>query len=179
MTNSHNWFFPGPFNHTTDHWSLTTSHYSNMVLPPELQPLPETPALPPPPPPPPPRVPGGGGGPRNNDRNNTGPGRDGNAGQQRGPHTNNSYHNLFKTYWNGVPAHCQTIGIKTMLQAAGSSTGVAVGMLGLQSQDCGLFHIQGVCSRRMCENRHRERNLDTAKVQQVVDLLRQGQATLN
>ena len=101
-----------------------------------------------------------------------GQGRPPPAGQ---PHTNPRLHQTFKTFWQGVPPAQQNEGISRWLRQAQSSTSQALTILNLTGNDCGLFHIKGICSTPACPRRHTPREVTAEAAQTVVNLLREGQ----
>ncbi len=81
---------------------------------------------------------------------------------------------MFKTFFQGVPAARANDPIGTWLRRANTTPTGCLPTLGLEPRDCLNYHVRGVCRLHNCTNNHTVQQLENAKVQQVIDLLRQG-----
>ena len=107
----------------------------------------------------------------NNNNNNTT-----NAGNNSDG-INRRFHPLLQEFWASVPEDRRNIGLRPYCQAAGTTVSRFVLQLGLQRDDCGLFHGTGTCvlaASGNCRNRHVQRDLNRNNAQQAVNTLRQG-----
>ena len=112
-------------------------------------------------------------GNNNNNNNNNNNSTDG---------INRRFHPLLQEFWSTVPENRRNIGLRPYCQAAGTSVSRFVLQLGLQRDDCGLFHGTGNCvlaASGNCRNRHVARDLNRNNVQQAVNTLRQGLQQMN
>ena len=92
-------------------------------------------------------------------------------------HTNPQHHQHFKTFWTSVPEQRQRDPIRKWLEKANSSTNKILDTLGLDSHDCGHYHLRGKCNQplaRSCNNRHQPKTLAGDKVDSVIAILQSG-----
>ena len=166
------------------------------TIPPPLPP-PGPPLLPPPPPPAGGNPftghsngnnyygPGGGNyNPRNGNGGGRGNGRRGQQGNQGrnqndpqggATQTNPMHHPLFKHFWDTAPQNIRNRGIGGIFRGANTTTGRIVQQLGLEFNDCGLYHITGQCILgQNCHKNHTPRQLDGRAVQTAVAALQEG-----
>ena len=127
---------------------------------------------------------GSGGNNGNNTGNQTGRGNQHSGGNHNNGSDgiNRRLHPLLQEFWSSVPENRRNIGLRPYCQAAGTTVSRFVLQLGLQRDDCGLFHGTGNCvlaASGNCRNRHVPRDLNRNNVQQAVTTLRQGLQQIN